>query len=42
MKAGLGCDRAREDEHKVRKILKICRKAAEEGLAADALAHVPR
>jgi len=51
MKAGLGCDRAQEDEltvHcKVRKILKICRKAAEEGLVgtlhvADALAHVPR
>ena len=47
MKARLGCDRAREDEHKVRKILKICRKAAEEGLVgtlhvADALAHVPR
>ncbi len=36
MKARLGCDRAQEDElivHcKFRKILKICRKAAEEGL----------
>ena len=46
MKAGLGCDRAQEDELKVRRILKIYRKAAEEGLVgtlhvADALVAGP-